>query len=116
MVYKMEMEGHWLVGRFKSETGFGGGPFIGTGLDSYDPIQKKYVSVWVDSMSTMPMLTHGDFDESAHTLTMTGKGPGQDGKLVPMKTVLKIEDKDHMTFTLTGEQGQPMVIQYKRKG
>jgi hypothetical protein len=113
MVYKMEMGGLWLVGRFKGD--FGGAPFSGTGLDSYDPVQKKYVSIWVDSMSTVPMVMHGDHDASTHTTTMTGKGPGPDGKPVPVKTVLKYEDKDNLTFTLTMGEGQVMTIRYKRK-
>ncbi len=115
MVYKMEMGDHWLVGRFKSEEGIGGMPFEGTGLDSYDPAHKRLVSVWVDSMSNSPMVMHGTYDEATHTITMTGKGPGPDGKMVDMKSVLKAEGKDKMTFTLSGQEGPPMVIHYKRK-
>src|SRR5262245_9569747 len=57
MVYKMELGGLWLVGDFQGD--FGGQKFSGRGLDGYDPIRKKYVSVWVDSMSTSPMFTEG---------------------------------------------------------
>ncbi len=117
MVYKMDIGGHWLVSRFKSETGFGTGPFSGMGLDSYDPAQKKYVSVWVDSMGNAPMVTHGDYDEATHSMTMTGKGPGPDGKMTNYKTVLKVDDKDHLTFTLApADSDKPfMTIHYKRK-
>ena len=116
MVYQMELGGLWLVSHFKSDSGFGGGPFTGMGLDSYDAGLKKYVSVWVDSMSTAPMVMHGDYDEASNSLTMKGKGPGQDGKLVEMKSVLKLEDKDHVTFIMTMPDGGTMTIHYKRKG
>ena len=115
MVYKLEMNGQWLVGQFNGN--FGGMPFSGTGLDTYDPTQKKYVSVWVDSMSHSPLVMHGDYDEATHTVTMTGKGPDQTGKMVDMKTTLKIDGKDSLIFTLTN-QGMPsdaMTIRYKRK-
>ena len=41
MVYKLDVGGLWLVGNFKSD--FGGMPFQGKGLDTYDPVTKKYV-------------------------------------------------------------------------
>jgi hypothetical protein len=92
-------------------------PFSGMGLDTYEPNAKKYVSVWVDSMSHSPLVMQGDYVEATHTVTMTGKGPDQTGKMVDMKSTLKIEGKDSMTFTLTNE-GSPrdtMTIRYKRK-
>ena len=116
MVYKMELNGQWLVGQFTGN--FGGMPFSGMGLDTYEPNQKKYVSVWFDSMSHSPLVMHGDYDEATHTVTMTGKGPDQTGKMVEMKSTLKIDGKDSMTFILTN-QGSPndtLTIRYKRKG
>src|SRR5262249_1249321 len=54
MIYKMDLGGLWMVSDFKGE--FGGQKFQGKGFDGYDPMKKKYVSVWVDSMSIAPML------------------------------------------------------------
>jgi hypothetical protein len=115
MVYKMELNGQWLVGHFTGN--FGGMLFSGLGLDTYEPNAKKYVSVWVDSMSHSPLVMRGDYVEATHSVTMTGKGPDQTGKMVDMKSTLKIDCKDNMTFTLTN-QGRPsdtMTIRYKRK-
>jgi hypothetical protein len=50
MVYKMELGGLWLTSNFEGE--FGGMKFTGKGIDGYDPMKKKYVGTWVDSMST----------------------------------------------------------------
>jgi hypothetical protein len=61
MTYKMELGGLWLVGNFEGE--FGGQKFQGKGLDTYDAAKKKYVSIWVDSMGTTPMITEGGYDK-----------------------------------------------------
>src|SRR6478672_11770065 len=53
MTCKSECLGLWLGSSFESN--FGGMPFQGRGLDSYDPRKKKYVGVWVDSWTTSPM-------------------------------------------------------------
>jgi hypothetical protein len=115
MVYKLEMNSQWLVGRFTGD--FGGMPFSGMGLDTYEPNLKKYVSVWVDSMSHSPLVMRGDYDEATHTVAMTGKGPDQSGKMVEMKSTLKIDGKDGMTFTLTNQENprDTLTIRYKRK-
>ncbi len=50
-VYKLECGGLWLTSDFQSD--FGGVKFQGKGMDGYDPAKKKYVSVWVDSLSRL---------------------------------------------------------------
>ena len=118
MTYKMDLGGMWLIGNFEGE--FGGQKFAGRGMDSYDPMSKKYVSVWIDSMSARPMISEGTFDPEKKTMTMTGEGPGQDGKTAKYKSVLEFKDKDSMTNTMytiaDGKEQQMMTINYKRKG
>ena len=53
--------GLWLLEHFKGD--FGGMPFEGRGATSYDPAKKKYVNVWIDSMSTSPMISEGTYDK-----------------------------------------------------
>src|SRR4051812_20387722 len=50
--YKMELGGMWLGGNMESE--LFGTKFSGKSLESYHPPKKKYVSLWVDSMSSAP--------------------------------------------------------------
>src|SRR5262245_40983715 len=78
VTYKMDLGGLWLVSSVESD--LGGMKFQGRGMDSYDAGKKKYVSVWVDSMSTTPMTMEGSYDAAKKTLTMAGEGPGMDGK------------------------------------
>jgi hypothetical protein len=118
MTYKMDLGGLWLVGDFQGE--FGGGKFSGRGFDSYDQNKKKYVGLWVDSMSTYPMVMEGNYDAAKKVLTMTGEGPGHDGKITKWKSVNEIKDKDTMVFKMytigaDGKETQAMTINYKRK-
>jgi hypothetical protein len=118
MTYKMDLGGLWLIGDFKGE--FGGQKFTGKGLDTYDPAKKKYINVWVDSMSTAPMIMEGTYDKDNKVLTTTGEGPGMDGKMTKYKGVLEIKDDDTMVYTMSspGKDGKDqtmMSITYKRK-
>jgi hypothetical protein len=118
LTLKMECGGLWLVSDFRSE--FGGQKFQGRGMDGYDPVKKKYVSVWVDSMTTRPLLLEGDLDKAKKLMTMTGEGPGPDGKPVKYRNTTHTPDDNHQTFTMyvTGADGKEtkmMTIEYVRK-
>ncbi len=118
VVYKMEVGGLWLTSDFQGD--FAGEKFSGKGLDSYDPAKKKYVSVWVDSMITSPLITEGTYDKDGKVLTMTGEGPGPDGKPIKMKMVTEHKEKNTMLFTMfgPGEDGKEAAmfsITYKRR-
>jgi hypothetical protein len=117
MTYKMDLGGMWLVGMFEGD--FFGQKFQGRAADTYDPASKKYVGVWIDSMSTRPMVSEGTFDPEKRIMTMMGEGPGQDGKMVKHKSTLEIKDKDNMIMKMYGPEGKDepmMTITYKRKG
>ena len=115
VTYKMELGGLWLVGSLESD--LGGQKFYGKSLDTYDAKKKKYVGVWFDSMSTQPMLMEGTFDKENKTMTMTGEGPGMDGKPVRHKIVTEWKDEDTIHFGMyVGDAKEPgFTIIYKRK-
>ena len=118
MTYKLECGGLWLVSDFRGE--FEGQAFQGKGMDGFDPVKKKYVSVWVDSWSTQPLLLEGTHDKETNTTTMTGEGMGPDGGMAKYKMVTRLTSDDHHTFTmfLVGDDGQDvpmMTIDYTRK-
>jgi hypothetical protein len=114
-VYKMDLGGLWLASTFEGEAG--GRKFAGRGFDTYDAGKKKYVSVWMDSMSTSPMVMEGTIDHAKKAITMTGEGPGMDGKLVKHRTVTEVPDHDTMKFRMyVGDAKEPaFTILYKRK-
>jgi hypothetical protein len=115
VVYKMELGGLWLTSALEGD--IGGMKFSGKGLDTYDPASKKYVAVWIDSMSTRPMTMEGTYDKATKTLTMIGDGPGPDGKPTKHKTVSVMPDDDTINFSMyMGDGKEPMfTIVYKRK-
>jgi len=115
VVYKMELGGLWLTSTLESE--LFGSKFQGRGLDTYDPAKKKYVAVWIDSMATSPMLMEGTYDKAKKQLTMTGQGPGMDGKPTTYKSVSEMPDDNTINFSMyMGDGKEPaFTIVYKRK-
>ncbi len=114
--YEMKHNDLWLES--KVEMDMPQGKFTGTGLDSYDATKKKYVAIWIDSMSTSPIVLEGDMDSATKTLTMRGKGPDNDGKIVDYKMSTEYKDKNTHIFKMwIGDlQGKPtMTATYSRK-
>ncbi|MEO6710464.1 MAG: DUF1579 domain-containing protein [Planctomycetota bacterium] len=109
--------GLWLIGDFTGK--MAGKPFFGHGVNGYDPDKKKYVGVWVDTMSCTLMLTEGTMDEATKTLHSTGKFT-MDGKEMTCTMTTQNKDADNQVFTMSmpGEGGAPMMalkIEYKRR-
>lgn len=115
MTYKRDLAGMWLVGSFQGS--FQDIKFTGKSLDSYDPQQKKFVSVWLDSMSNTPMVSKGTLE--GKKLTTVGMAPGPDGKPTRHRMVTTFKSADAMTFQMfVGPEGKDnlfMTIEYKRK-
>jgi len=68
---------HWVLGgRFLQEDFSGeymGKSFRGMGLTGYDNLKKKYVSSWVDDMSTGLFTTEGTADAAGKVLPFEGR-------------------------------------------
>jgi len=116
--YKMGVGGLWLLEHFKGE--FGGMKFEGRGMVSYDANKKKYLGVWVDSMSTAPMLYQGNYDKSGKIMTSTGEMPMPDGKTAKVTMTSEKKDADTVVFTMNmpgpdGKSVEAFKITYKRR-
>jgi hypothetical protein len=115
----------WTLGnRFveqKYEGTMMGEAFQGIGFTGYDNVQKKYVSVWMDSMGTGMMSMTGAPDAAGKS--MVSKSTMWDpitGKPSPMETKMTIVDNDHHTFEMwgkgpDGKTHKMMEINYTRK-
>lgn len=97
---EMALNGLWLLEHFKGEAG--GMKFEGRGATSYDAAKKKYINVWIDSMSTSPMVSEGTYDKSSKTMTMKGDMPLPDGKTMKVTMVTVTKDANTNVFTMTG--------------
>lgn len=115
VVYKMDLGGLWLSSAMESE--LFGAKFSGRGMDTYDAGRKKYVGVWIDSMGTSPLVMLGDYDKAKKTLTLSGDGPGMDGKPTTFKSTTTMPDDDTMNFSMyIGDVKEPsFTVEYKRK-
>lgn len=114
-VYKMDLGGLWLIANFEGD--FGGLKFSGRGTDGYDITKKKYVSTWIDSMSTGLTTMEGTYNEDKKQLVMTGSSPGEDGKPMPVKTVSTFVDENQVKFEMfMGDSKEPaFTMVYKRR-
>lgn len=112
--YKTVCKGLWVENTFEMNDE----SFSGRGLDGYDTNKKKYISIWVDSMATAPIMFVGDYDAQGKKLVMTGEGFGPDGSAVTYKSVTTHSDENHMDFTLFlvagGSETKLMTIKYAR--
>lgn len=97
---KAMLGGLWYIEEFKAD--LGGMTFEGRGATSYDPAKKKYVGVWIDSMSTSPLISEGAYDKATKTLTMTGSMSMPDGSTMKVVQTTVFKDANTKTFSLKG--------------
>lgn len=113
--------GFWSISDFEGR--FGDAPFHGHGQTGYDPMKKRYVGTWIDTMSPSFMTIEGDYDPSAKTLTVYGTGTcPRTGKPFEAKMTTLHKDKDSRVFTMSmksdetkGEFVKMMEISYARR-
>jgi hypothetical protein len=112
-----------LGGRFLQQEFTGdmmGSPFTGIGVTGYDNHTQKYVSTWMDSMSTAILVFEGTASADGKTITQEGhydtpiKGP------LKWRSVTRIVNDNIWSFEMyeTGKSGKEekmMEITYTRK-
>src|SRR3954452_24846618 len=104
--------GLWVLSKFEGD--FGGMKFQGRGQWGYDPVKKKYVGTWLDSISTVLSLLEGEYDAKTKTTTFVGDGydPVQKAKF-SQKMVTKTKDDGSRVFTLYMKfEGQPAEVKF----
>ena len=97
-----------------------GQDFTGLSVMTYDPVRKKYVSTWCDTLYPGIAVFEGTVDASGKKLTSTGKAPNMEGALVDFTSVLEVQGPDAATFTMYetskgASDASAMHIDYKRK-
>jgi len=111
----------WLVGQYEGD--MMGMPFHGQSQLTYDPMKKKYVGTWIDSLAPVMMTMTGDYDAQTNTLTMMMEGiDAMTGKPGKWKSVTRYESEDAKTFEMympvEGQDGKwwkMMEIKYQRQ-
>lgn len=119
-------ESRWILGgRFVQEDmkgDMGGAPYNGLAFLGYDRIRKEYLSVWMDDMSTAPLITRGRMDSSGKTLTTEGTYPDvtRNMKDSRVRLVFKLVDSDRHIFEMYmedagGREFRNMEASYTRR-
>lgn len=112
-----------LGGRFLQQDFTGtmmGQPYQGHGITGYDNHRKKYVSIWMDSMSTAPFIMEGAASADGKTITLHGSHDMPGGGSMTHRAVWISPDANHQTFEMYGAHGQEkeekeMELVYTRK-
>jgi len=100
---------------------YNGQPFEGRSITGFDNLKGKYVSTWIDSMSTGVFISYGEHDAASNTTTYRGEmdDPMKPGKITPVRQVFRWTDADHHVFewheTHDGVERKTMEIKYARK-
>jgi hypothetical protein len=93
-----------------------GGPFEGHGITGYDPIEKKYVSFWIDSMTANHMKTTGTYDAAKKAFTFDGTCK-EGGKTMTVHQVMTQPDPNTRILNMTFKEPSgtmQMDITYKK--
>jgi len=111
--------GLWILSKFESE--LMGMPFAGRGVTGYDPVKKKYVGTWIDSMSPNLMTIEGEYDPATKTTTSFGEARDPvSGATIKYKQISRTIDENTRTFEMyrpekNGEYVKMMEIAYTRR-
>lgn len=112
-----------LGGRVLEETYEGnmmGAPFEGHSLLGFDNATGRYWTIWVDNMSTGPMVLWGDWDEKEKAHVYKGTTPDPvSGRLIEMKTIVRHPSDDEEIVEMydlsSGQAVKAMVVVAKRQ-
>ena len=111
----------WLLSDFNGD--FGGMKFAGHMQLGYDPVKKKFVGTWIDTMSPFLQTMEGTYDEKTKTSTMIATGVDMaTGKESKSKMITRHEGADKKVFEMLmpveGEDDKwwkMMEVNYTRK-
>lgn len=116
--YRLVSGGMWVASDFHCD--LGGIPYDGHGVDGYDAVKKKYISIWTDSMRSASIVMEGDLDDKTGNVVLTGTSRGLDGNAEKLKAIVAHQDADHFTFTVyavadDGAEHKHFDMEYTRK-
>jgi hypothetical protein len=102
----------WTKSEFRMDMG-PGGIYMGHGCQGYDPGTGKYMSTWIDSMSSYVALMVGRMDYAGNLVT-TWDAPSEEGIMQANHSVTeRTQDSYKMTFYTENERS--MEINMTRK-
>src|SRR5262245_11618560 len=115
---KMLLDGRFLYHEYNAQ--MMGQPFSGVGIDAYDNMRKRYVTVWLDTMSTGVFTMEGTASADGKTITLKGQHAEPGGGHMTHRAIWKIVDDNTQTFDMYGahhggKETKMLEITYSRK-
>ena len=78
--------------------------FEGLSLNGFDNAKRKFITTWVDNVSSGTTYMTGDFDSTSKTLNLKGTQTNPStGKDMGIREEMKIIDRDTYTLTMYGD-------------
>jgi Protein of unknown function (DUF1579) len=126
VTYKSIMNGRYVIGDHTGSMKMPGADgkmkdftFKGMSTDGYDNVKQKFTSSWMDNMGTGILMFEGTYDPATKTFTYTGEMEVVPGMKIPVRSVVKVTDKNHRTFewyeNRGGQEMKTLEIDYTRK-
>ena len=114
----MVLDGRYLQQEFQGD--MMGAPFTGIGITGFDNQSQKYVSTWIDSMSTRIFYFDGTADAEGRTITQECRTEDPIKGPMTWRSVTRILDRDTHEFEMygtdkSGKEEKMMAIRYTRK-
>ncbi len=117
--FSTHLGGKWIRQDYQGE--MMGTPYLGQGMNGYDTVEKRYVSTWCDSFSTMITLMTGESSDGGKTITYHSemKHCPMTGGPIKHRYVWVYESADRMLFTMFetpagGSEHKGMELLYTR--
>jgi hypothetical protein len=102
LVRKSVLGGRFLQENFDGK--FMDQPFQGIGTIGFDRAKKKYVTTWIDSMSTAQHVSYGTYSDGLFSFAHEEKCPIT-GKQVKMRDTLRIVNADEQQMEMFRQMG-----------
>ena len=88
------------------------------GYIGYDNAIDAYYASWMDINFTGMLLLHGEYDASASTYRFSGEMPDNEGRPIPTREELKVQDTNHLLAryyeTRGGRETLVVELEYSR--
>ena len=114
---KMILDGRFLQEEFTGD--MMGAPFTGLSFMGYDNHTGKYVSTWMDNMSTTVMVFEGTAGADGSTITQTSRYDDPVKGPMEWRSVMRVVDGDTVEFEMfttdrSGKEEKMMEMTYTR--
>lgn len=97
------------------------GAFAGIGYLGFDNAQQRFISTWMDTLSTSVITSAGTFNDSTGVFTLVGQFAAPGGQMFSQKQVVTVQSRDRYSIVLIlvspdGSESRTGEVRYVRSG